>query len=257
MQKSFSLYATSDNLSQENQVLLKTLRLAVPVVYLAASALAADATPPSGEELLASMATHQLADNKVLTHYTGMRRYTLHNVRFGVDASMTVRIDFRHDTGKRFTLIAQTGPARVRQRVFDALLKTEAEESRPGRRTSYALDTTNYQAQLIGREMLGSHDCWVLSVEPKRRSRFLIRGKLWIDVRAVEPVQLQGRPTGSVSFWVGEPLITETLQNWNGFWLPVRNTSVSSSFLLGASEMTIEYLNYDISVKAPDDRRLP
>jgi hypothetical protein len=158
---------------------------------------------------------------------------------------MTVRVEFRRDAGKRFTIISCTGSARVRQRVFQPLLNAETEESRPDRRVMYALDTANYRAQLIGRDTVAGRDCWVLSIEPKRRSRFLIRGKLWIDVQHMEPVQLQGRPTGSVSFWVGEPLITEVLQNWNGFWLPVRNTSQSSGFVLGTSEMTIDYLSYD------------
>jgi hypothetical protein len=68
-------------------------------------------------------------------------------------------------------------------------------------------------------------------------------------VKEIEPVQLQGHPAGSVSFWVGEPLITEVLQNWQGFWLPVHNVSVSSGFLLGTSELTIDYLSYNISAE--------
>lgn len=206
---------------------------------------------PGGDEILAAVAAHQLSDNRVLTHYTGLRVYTLHNSRFQVKASMTVRVEYHQAAGKSFTVLAQTGSPRVIQRVFQPLLKTEADESKPDRRGVSALNTLNYHAQVMGREYLNGNDCWVLSLEPARRSRFLLRGKLWVDVNEMQPVQLQGRPTGSVSFWVAEPLISETLGRWNGFWLPARNISISNGFLLGASELTIDYLKYDIDVRAP------
>jgi hypothetical protein len=168
-----------------------------------------------------------------------------------VNASILVRVDFRSDAGKSFSIISHTGSLRIRQRVFEPLLKTETEESRPDHRAASALSTANYRAQLIGREPVDGRDCWVLAVEPLRRSRFLLSGKLWVDWYETQPVRFQGRPASSVSFWVGQPLITETLQKWNGFWLPVRNTSFSSGFLLGTSELTIDYLTYDIDVTAP------
>jgi len=136
----------------------------------------------------------------------------------------------------------------VLQRVFEPILKAEAKSTRGSTRKQALLSPANYRAQTIGQEWQLGRECWVLAIEPEHRSKYVIRGKVWVDAREFEPVQLQGRPAASVSFWVGEPSIVEQFAKQNGFWMPARMTSKSSGLLLDSSELTIAYYEYEFSL---------
>jgi hypothetical protein len=205
---------------------------------------AAGASVPSANEILSAVAHNEELKSRSLQRYIGLRHYTIRNARFHIYGSMTVRLDFQQDRGKAFTVLEQTGSNRVRQKVFEPLLREEAEASHSTLREQMRLSPANYRAKVIGQELQNGRDCWVLALEPKHKSKYLIRGKIWVDVRESEPVQLKGRPARSVSFWVGEPLIDEQFGKVTRFWMPIRMTSRSSG-LLGSSELTIDYYKYE------------
>ncbi len=203
---------------------------------------------PSADDILSAVAENEQRKASLLKRYTGLRRYTLRNSRFHVDASMTVRLEYRQNTGKTFTILEKKGSERVLQRVFEPILTAETEASRGSTRNQALLSPANYRAQMIGQEWQRGRECWVLAIEPKHRSKYVIRGKIWVDRRESEPVQLQGRPAASVSFWVGEPSVFEQFAKQNGFWMPARMTSKSWGLLLDYSELTIDYYGYEFSM---------
>lgn len=218
------------------------LLIAAPLVGV--QSYASEDVVPTADQVLLAVAQNQQNQDRSIQHYTSLRRYTLRNSRFGIDASMTVRVDYTQDAGKTFTVLTQSGSDRVRTRVFEPMFKAEVDASRGKARDEARLDPTNYDVKMIGRESMAGYDCFVLSILPKHKSKYLLKGKVWIDVHALEPVQMEGRPTASVSFWVGEPKIHEKFAKRSSVWVPIRMTARSSGFLLGSSELTVDYYEY-------------
>lgn len=107
---------------------------------------------PSADDILSAVAENEQRKASLLKRYTGLRRYTLRNSRFHVDASMTVRLEYRQNTGKTFTILEKTGSERVLQRVFEPILTAETEASRGSTRNQALLSPANYRAQMIGHE---------------------------------------------------------------------------------------------------------
>ncbi len=201
-------------------------------------------TLPSADTVLSAVSARQLAQEKGLRAYSATRHYTLRNTRFDINASMSVKLEYTPEGGKKFTVTRQDASEHVRQRVFEPLLHGEAEESKESNRGQASFSPHNYRATVLGQAMQNGRDCWVIAVEPRHRSRFLIKGQIWVDKKEMMVVHLQGRPSSSLSFWVGEPLVTEDFAEQGGGWFPVRMVSQSSGFLLGTSDLTIDFLTY-------------
>ena len=67
--------------------------------------------------------------------------------------------------------------------MFERLLQAEKEVLGVEARKKAALDRTNYEFDLIGRENMPSGSAYVLSMSPKRKDEFLCRGRIWVDAK--------------------------------------------------------------------------
>jgi len=67
--------------------------------------------------------------------------------------------------------------------VFERLLQAEKEVLGVEARKKAALDRTNYEFDLIGRENMPCGSAYVLSMSPKRKDEFLCRGRIWVDAK--------------------------------------------------------------------------
>jgi len=52
-----------------------------------------------------------------------------------------------------------------------------------------------YEYELVGREQLGEHNCYVVSFEPLAETRSLYRGRVWIDDRSYHKLKVQAVQT--------------------------------------------------------------
>ena len=87
---------------------------------------------------------------------------------------------------------------------------------------------------------------YVLALEPKIKSRFLIAGTAWIDAKTYGVVRIEGRFAASFSMILGAPRISEEFIDVQGFWLPSHVTSTTSSLLLGSTELEIVFSSYEL-----------
>jgi hypothetical protein len=78
------------------------------------------------------------------------------------------------------------------------------------------------------------------------KTQYLIVGKAWVDAESYAVVRLEGQFAASMSILVGAPRITEEFIEVNGFWMPGHVRSVTSSFLLGPTELDILFSNYQL-----------
>jgi hypothetical protein len=116
----------------------------------------------------------------------------------------------------------------------------------PAKRSDHEINPANYRVRFRGTEIMAGRFCYVLDLLPKRKSKYLIEGTLWIDSISYGVVRLQGSPSASVSIWVGTPHITQEFSEIGGLWLPTSMRVFSSGRLLGASELEIRYTDYQI-----------
>lgn len=209
------------------------------------SALTAASPAPSSDEILARVESENTKRHVLLQEYSGSRRYTLQNVRFGQQAAVTVLMNYRQFKGERYTVLTRSGSDRLNA-IIDKVLASEAGVSLPPENARHEITSANYRVRLIGNEVVAGRKCYVLDLAPRMKNRLLIVGKAWIDTGSYAVVRIEGQFMASLSMLVGAPHISEDFIEVHGFWLPGHVRSVASSFLLGPTELDILFSNYQL-----------
>jgi hypothetical protein len=209
-----------------------------------AFSLAADSVP-SGNEILARVESENNRRHFLLKEYSGSRQYTLQNQRFGEQAAVGVLVNYRQVEGKHYTVLTRSGSEKLNS-IIDQVLASEAGASLPAEDAHHQISSANYRVRLLGSEVAAGHDCYVLELAPRTKSQFLIVGKAWVDVESYGVVRLEGQFAARVSLLIGAPHMTEDFVDVSGFWLPGHVRSVTSSFLLGPTELEILFSNYQV-----------
>jgi hypothetical protein len=163
------------------------------------------------------------------------------------DAQMTVEATYESPSTKDFKIIDQSGSKVILNRVFKKILEGEKEAAEPEIAVKTKLDRDNYDFQLVGFEPSASGGMYVLDVAPKSASKFVYRGRLWVDATDFAVTRIQAEPAQNPSFWTKKSEIRHEYQKFGDFWLPVRNESVSYVRLGGVATLTIEYKNYRVT----------
>jgi hypothetical protein len=84
----------------------------------------------------------------------------------------------------------------------------------------------------------------VFEVVPRGKSKYLYRGKIWIDVQDFAVKRIVAEPAKNPSFWVKQAKIEQQYKKVDQFWLPAKNHSASSVRLGGHADLTIVYGDY-------------
>jgi negative regulator of sigma E activity len=203
----------------------------------------ADSVAPSNDEMLARIESETNRRHALLREYSVSRQYTLHNLRFGKQAAVAVLMSYRQADGDRFTVVTRSGSDALNG-IVDKVLASEVGESLPLANANHQITAANYRVRLLGTEVAGGRSCYVLELAPRIKSRFLIVGKAWVDADSYAVVRVEGQFAASISMLVGAPRIREEFIEVNGFWMPGHVRSVTSSFLLGPTELDILFSNY-------------
>jgi hypothetical protein len=240
--------------------------LAVALVGAFGAGVDSDPLPPS--ITTAPLSVDQVVDNLVrkdvaraqaLRHYESTRVYHLSYRGFpgDRDAEMTVEATYDSPSTKSFRVVSQTGSKLVIDRVFKRLLESEKEAATPEMHARTLLNRDNYDFVLIGFESSdvkssginssekGSQ--YVLAVYPKVRSKYVYRGKVWVDGTDFAVTRIDAEPAQNPSFWTKKNEVHHEYVKVQDFWLPRRNESVSYIRLGGRATLTIEYNNYRVS----------
>lgn len=184
-----------------------------------------------------------------------LQHYTASDRRFGVQADMLARMYYERGKGKRFEVISRSGSNTIQSRIFDGLLAAEVDAARQYVKSGSLITTANYKFRLLGDAVYSGHSCYQLELQAREKSQHLINGKAWVDATDFAIIHEEGRPSASVSFWIGKPMITEDYQKIGKYWVALRRHSSSDSLLLGRSELSVDYSDYKIVGTKPEDPR--
>jgi hypothetical protein len=220
--------------------------ICLPIILVPAIVMAGDsaAALPPADEVVARMMAHDGEQQATLHGYTAVRRYMLENRRHHKQAEMLVRMTCLEDGSKRFDVVDANGWGGARKYVFSRLLEAETEAARPGFRERSRITTENYTFQMVGREYVRGRPAFVLAIEPKSDNKYLTRGKIWVDADEYAIIRVEGKPAKNPSFWVKSVHFVHDYDKSGLFWFPVSDQSVTDVRIFGATEMTIEYMDY-------------
>jgi hypothetical protein len=207
--------------------------------------LPADSETHSGDDILAKVELETNRRHVELTEYSGSRQYTLQNGRFGQQAEAAVLMHHGPEDGDRFTVLKRSGSGQL-SGIIDKLLSSETLASQPLEKARHEINSANYRVQLLGTATAAGRTCYVLALSPRSKSQFLLIGKAWVDAESYGVVRTEGQFAASMSVLVGAPHIIEDFVEVHSFWLPNHVRSITTSLLLGPTELDIQFSNYQV-----------
>lgn len=227
----------------------------VALILLGAALRPAHANTPGPTNLplaqiLVLMEHHDQIQQEELKHYRAMRHYHVeYRGLANLDAGMEVEVDFDAASGKSFRIVSQSGSKILGEKVLKRAMDSEKEASEDKGGT--ALTPANYRFQLEGSESVDGRPAYILSVEPLKESKFLYRGKIWVDATDFAVAKIEAAPAKNPSFWISRTLIRYTSAKTGNFWLPQRSVSESKIRIGGTAVLTIDYGTYQINSDKP------
>jgi hypothetical protein len=186
---------------------------------------------------------------QALRHSEATRVYHLAYRGFPGDreAEMTVEASYESPATKNFKVISQHGSKLILDRVFKKLLESEKEAAQPEMRERTLLNRSNYEFALVGYVPAANGGEYLLQVSPKSKSKYVYRGKVWVDATDFAVTHIEAEPAQNPSFWTKKSEIRHQYTKVRNFWLPARNESVSYIRLGGRATLTIEYKDYRVT----------
>jgi outer membrane lipoprotein-sorting protein len=185
--------------------------------------------------------------------YTATERYAVYRNNDEVHpvAEMTVRADYKRDTGKSYTVLSQSGSEIVRRLVLGTLLDNERRINEPGIREGAWIVSANYEMKLKseGTERLEGRECVALSLNPKRVEPHLVVGTLWVDAKDFSIVQIEGMASKAPSLLTGPTQMLRQYAKVEGFAEPTHARAISNSFLFGRTVVKIDYSDYRLQLE--------
>jgi hypothetical protein len=235
-------------------------RLALAIFLLLSSAGMAQRPAPSSprlpltaEEVVKNLTQKNRERQKALRQFQSTRLYKMDYRGFPSDreAEMTVKMNYSSPDKKEFTILSQSGSKFIISHVFMKLLEGEQEATNEENQRRTALSEENYDFQMEGYENTLSGGRYILQVTPKTKSKFLYRGKIWVDAKDFAVTQIEGEPAKNPSFWIKKTDIAHKYIKVEDFWLPTENHTESVIRLGGRATLSIEYTDYKIVAAGP------
>jgi Na+-translocating ferredoxin:NAD+ oxidoreductase RnfG subunit len=135
-----------------------------------------------------------------------------------------------------WTVLEEGGSDRTREKVFHAMLETEAESWRDGDRDAAALTPTNYTFKPLSS---GNGEVKIRLI-PRREDKRLIDGVLTVSSDGY-PLRLEGTLAKSPSFWVKSVRVVKRYGRFAGVALPTALESTAELRFIGKSTFTMRY----------------
>jgi len=235
---------------------MKNHFLLAALLLLPASVTAADESPslPTATEIVTRMGSRDLQRQFSMEGYAGMRRYILDNQNLHKRAEMLVQVQADPDGTKYFEVVSEEGWKAAHKHVLRKMLESESETSRPEMHAKTKLNLENYDFKMSGTEMVANRPAYVLEIHPKRKEKYLFRGRIWVDAEDYALVRAEGSPAKNPSFWTKSTHFVQINQKNGSLWFPRSTQSVTEAHIVGTTDVNIEYFDYaPKTAHAPDN----
>lgn len=192
-----------------------------------------------------------------LRQYTAIRHYTGENKHFKQYAETLALETYVAPSTKRFDIVMEKGSGYIRKKVFAKLMESEKEAFQKENLDQTRISPENYNFRLLGTEEVDGRKVYVLELIPKKRKKYLIKGRIWVDEKDSAIARLEGQPAKRPSFWTRHVQIVRQYKKVGEFWLPALTWSASDLLIAGRGTLTIEYKDYRINEATMTGRPVP
>jgi len=235
---------------------MKICFLLAALFLLRASVAAADESSslPTATEIVTRMGSRDFQRQVSIEGYAGMRRYVLDNQKLHKRAEMLVQVQGDPDGTKHFEVVSEEGWKAAHKHVLRKMLESESETSHPEARAKTRINPDNYDFKIAGTEVIDGRTAYVLEVSPKRKEKYLFRGRIWVDAEDYALARAEGQPAKNPSFWTKSTHFVQIYQKSGLLWFPLSTQSVTEAHIFGTTDVNIEYFDYaPKTVHAPDN----
>ena len=113
---------------------------------------------------------------------------------------------------------------------------------------SGATDITrdNYDFRLVREDEMEGQRCYVLELLPKRKSKDLLSGTIWVDANTYLPQRVEGEPAKNPSWWLKDVRIVLLYGYVGPMWLQTSSEATANVRVLGRSTVVWQDVRYQI-----------
>jgi hypothetical protein len=212
------------------------------LVWLLAVAAVAqtNAAPPDANNIVERMLRAQQENKARARSFTVKRGYRLFDKQEQEKAHVVANITVLPPDGKEYQIESSSGG--MGEKVLRDVLSKETEPPHDAHRKE--LSSENYAFQLLGEETLDGRRCFLLSMNPRREEKDLLRGKIWVDAENYNIRRVEGSPAKNPSWWIHDLHILMSFAEVDGMWLRTFTQAVANVRFKGRYVMESRDLEY-------------
>jgi MucB/RseB N-terminal domain len=238
---------------RDNWAIQLTAQVLVVAGFSVLIAFGQEAAPgwsPSTETIVERLMTARSRQARQLHALNVVRDYRVDYHGFGGSrhAEMQVMSSYISPNRKDFRIISQSGSRFLLDHILNKLLESERDYQLD--EADSDLSPRNYEFKLLGTDQVAGNDAYVMEITPRRKAKYLCRGRIWVSARDFAIVRLEGEPAKNPSFWVSHTQMANTYQKVGEFWLPVHKDATTDLRLGGRAVLAIDYSRYRIAQNA-------
>lgn len=200
---------------------------------------------PTSDDIVSQMSRAQAANRILFLPYTVTRDYKLYNGENPNPPKSHVVADIIvvPPDSKKYTIATTAGSA-LAERIVRKALDSEVAFAKDSRETDITRE--NYDFALVGENELSGQRCYVLELVPKRKSKNLLRGAIWVDAETHLPLRVEGEPAKDPSWWLSDVRIVLVYGYVGPMWVQTSSKASAKVRILGQSSMVWQDTSYQL-----------
>jgi len=202
-------------------------------------------TVPTDESIVAQMAQAQAENRTHFRPYIVTRDYTLfgQETHLELKSRVIAEITVGPPDSKKYTIENRDGSG-LGEKIVRKMLDGEVAFAKDPGSTDITGD--NYDFLLVREGELSGQRCYVLELLPRRKSKNLLRGIIWVDANTYLPLRVEGEPANSPSWWLRDVRIVLLYGYVGPMWLQTSSEATANVRILGRSSMVSQDVKYQI-----------
>ena len=206
---------------------------------------------PDVNTIVSRMIAAQQGNEAKLKAYTVKRNYQLMDKQEQPKGQLVANITVLPPNQKQYNIESSSGG--LGGKVLRDIVQKETEAPKEAQRKE--LSPENYDFELVGTEQVDGRNCYVLSINPRREEKDLIRGKVWVDAADYRIHRVEGNTVKSPSWWIRDVHILMLFASVDGMWLHTFTHAVADVRFKGKYVMESRDLKYSPATQTASKHR--